>query len=82
MIILDLQMAGMNGFELLDVVSKHAVWSKIPVLIITSMDLTADMRAYLVPRSVSILAKGRFSREDLLIHVRPAMKKATPVIAS
>jgi CheY-like chemotaxis protein/anti-sigma regulatory factor (Ser/Thr protein kinase) len=82
MIILDLQMAGMNGFELLEVITKSPVWSKIPVVIVTSMDLTADMRNYLVPRSVAILAKGRFSREDLLSHIRPAMKKATPVIAS
>ncbi|RXK56737.1 response regulator [Oleiharenicola lentus] len=81
-IILDLQMAGMNGFELLEVLGKNPVWSKIPVVIITSMDLTADMRNYLTPRTVAILAKGKFSREDLLAHVRPALKKATPVIAS
>lgn len=82
MIILDLKMAGMNGFELLDVIGKNPVWSKIPVVIVTSMDLTADMRDYLVPRTAAILAKGRFSREQLLAYVRPAMKKATPVIAS
>jgi hypothetical protein len=46
------------------------------------MDLTADMRDYLTPRAIAILAKGRFSREDLLGHIRPALKKATPVIAS
>ena len=82
LIILDLKMAGMNGFELLEVIGKNPVWSKIPVVIVTSMDLTADMRDYLTPRSIAILAKGRFSREDLLGHIRPALKKATPVIAS
>jgi signal transduction histidine kinase/DNA-binding response OmpR family regulator len=82
MIVLDLKMAGMNGFELLEVISKNPVWSKIPVVIVTSMDLTAEMRDYLLPRTVGILAKGRFSREDLLGHIRTAMKKATPVITS
>jgi CheY-like chemotaxis protein len=82
MIVLDLKMAGMNGFELLEAIGKNPVWSKIPVVIVTSMDLTAEMRDYLVPRTVGILAKGHFSREDLLSHIRPALKKATPVIAS
>ncbi|HEX2862747.1 MAG TPA: response regulator, partial [Lacunisphaera sp.] len=82
MIILDLKMAGMNGFELLEVIGKNPVWSKIPVVIVTSMDLTGEMRDYLTPRTVGVLAKGRFSREDLLSHIRPALKKSTPVIAS
>jgi len=72
LIILDLKMAGMNGFELLEVISKNPAWSKIPVVIVTSMDLTADMRDYLAPRTAGVLAKGRFSREDLLRLVRPA----------
>jgi signal transduction histidine kinase/DNA-binding response OmpR family regulator len=82
MIVLDLKMAGMNGFELLEVIGKNPVWNKIPVVIVTSLDLTAEMRDYLVPRTVGILAKGRFSREDLLGHIRPALKKATPVITT
>jgi CheY-like chemotaxis protein/anti-sigma regulatory factor (Ser/Thr protein kinase) len=81
-VVLDLKMAGMNGFELLEVIGKNPVWSKIPVVIVTSLDLTAEMRDYLVPRTVGILAKGRFSREDLLGHIRPALKKATPVITT
>jgi signal transduction histidine kinase/DNA-binding response OmpR family regulator len=82
LIILDLKMAGMNGFELLEVIGKNPVWSKIPVVIVTSMDLTKEMRDYLTPRTVAILAKGHFSREEILSYIRPALKKATPVIAS
>jgi len=73
MIILDLKMAGMNGFELLELIGKNPVWSKIPVVIVTSMDLTTDMRDYLTPRTVRILYKGRFSREDLVNVIRPAV---------
>jgi signal transduction histidine kinase/DNA-binding response OmpR family regulator len=72
-IILDLKMAGMNGFELLELIGKNPAWAKIPVVIVTSMDLTADMRDYLTPRTVRILYKGRFSREDLVSLVRPAI---------
>ncbi|HWA26137.1 MAG TPA: response regulator [Lacunisphaera sp.] len=76
-IILDLKMAGMNGFELLEVIGKNPDWAKIPVVIVTSMDLTADMRDYLTPRTVGILYKGRFSREDLLGIIRPVVQQAT-----
>jgi signal transduction histidine kinase/DNA-binding response OmpR family regulator len=76
MIILDLKMAGMNGFELLEVIGKNPAWSKIPVVIVTSMDLTTDMRDYLAPRSVGILYKGRFSREDLVGAIRPVVQNS------
>ena len=74
MIILDLKMAGMNGFELLELIGKNPVWSKIPVVIVTSMDLTADMREYLTSRTVSILYKGRFSRDDLINVIKPSLQ--------
>jgi signal transduction histidine kinase/DNA-binding response OmpR family regulator len=73
MIVLDLKMAGMNGFELLEVIGKNPEWSKIPVVIVTSMDLTAEMRDYLTPRTVRILYKGRFSRDDLANVIRPSV---------
>jgi signal transduction histidine kinase/DNA-binding response OmpR family regulator len=81
MIILDLKMAGMNGFELLEVIGKNPVWSKIPVVIVTSMDLTADMRDYLAPRVVGILFKGRFSRDELLNLIRPAVPKPVSTLS-
>jgi CheY-like chemotaxis protein len=76
LIVLDLKMAGMNGFELLEVIGKNPAWSQIPVVIVTSMDLTADMRDYLTPRTKGILFKGRFSRDDLVKLIRPAVPKA------
>ncbi len=76
MIILDLKMSGMNGFELLEVIGKNPEWKKIPVVVVTSMDLTTDMRDYLTPRTVGILHKGRFSREDLLGSIRRSISTA------
>ncbi len=81
MIVLDLKMAGMNGFELLEVITKNPAWSQIPVVIVTSMDLTSDMRDYLAPRTVAILYKGRFSRDDLVGLMRPTVQKAVAAIS-
>ena len=73
-IILDLKMPGMNGFELLDVLGKNPEWAKIPVAVISSMDITPEMRDYLNPRVIAFLQKGRFSREELTDLIRPAIQ--------
>jgi len=73
-IVLDLKMAGMNGFELLEVMNKNPEWAGIPVVIVSSMDITQEMKDYLTPRVVAVLQKGRFSREELADIIRPGMQ--------
>jgi CheY-like chemotaxis protein len=77
MIILDLKMAGINGFELLGILGKNPAWARIPVVIVSSMDITPEMREYLTPRVVTILQKGRFTREQLVDLIRPAVESCT-----
>ena len=74
MIVLDLKMPGMNGLELLDVLGKNPAWAKIPVVIVTSMDITQEMRDVLTARTLGILRKGQFTREQLADHIRPAVQ--------
>ena len=75
-ILLDLKMSGMNGFEVLELVQKNPVWTKIPVIIISSMDITQEMRTNLAPRALAILKKGQFSREELTELIRPAIQSS------
>ena len=75
-VLLDLKMAGMNGFELLELMQKNSAWAKIPVVVISSMDLTQEMRTNLVQRVLAILQKGRFSREELAELIRPAIESS------
>jgi signal transduction histidine kinase/CheY-like chemotaxis protein len=75
-VLLDLKMAGMNGFELLELMQRNPLWTKIPVIIISSMDITQEMRANLAPRVLAILQKGRFSREELAELIRPAIQSS------
>ncbi|MBL9215245.1 MAG: response regulator [Opitutaceae bacterium] len=81
-IILDLKMSGMNGFELLEVIGKNPAWSKIPVAIVSSMDITPEMRDYLQTRVTAIFQKGRFSREELADLIRPVIQGGAPVPAA
>jgi len=74
LMILDLKMAGMNGFELLEVMQKNPEWSGIPVVIVSSMDITQEMKANLTPRVLAILQKGRFNREELADLIRPTIQ--------
>ena len=73
-ILLDLKMAGMNGFELLDLLEKNPAWAAIPVVIITALDITQEMGDYLVPRTLAILKKGNFTNDELRHLLRPAIQ--------
>jgi len=73
-IILDLNMPGMNGFETLEAMQKTPAWKEIPVIVVTSMDLTKDMKDFLHPLVKTVLPKTGLTRELLGELVRPAIE--------
>ena len=73
MIVLDLKMPGMSGLEFLEELAKNPAWVKIPVVVVTSLDITQEMRDILTPRTLGILRKGQFTREQLTALIRPAV---------
>ncbi|MCI0583514.1 MAG: response regulator, partial [Chloroflexi bacterium] len=68
-IILDLMMPEMNGFDFLDALRGNAEWRSIPVLVLTAMDLSDEDRRRLNGEVERILQKGASAREDLLDEV-------------
>ena len=42
LVLLDVNMPGMSGIEVLDQINKHPDWSKIPVIFVTAMDQECD----------------------------------------
>ena len=74
MIILDLVMAEMDGFEFLRQIHPHPVWSKIPV-VVSSLDLNAEAQQALKGQVERIFQKGSFAREDLLREVRETINQ-------
>src|SRR4029077_16989124 len=63
-IILDLMMPKMDGFEVLDELRRRSDWQDIPVVIITAMDLTEEDRNRLNGGVERIIQKS--DRDELL----------------
>jgi len=70
LILLDLMMPEMDGFQFLEEVRKHEAWRSIPVIVVTAKELSAEDRQRLNGSVERILQKGAYSREELLHEVR------------
>jgi signal transduction histidine kinase/DNA-binding response OmpR family regulator/HAMP domain-containing protein len=76
MIILDLLMPGVNGFEVLDRLEKTATPNKPPVLIFTVKDLTRAEKEQLSGRVARLAQKQEYSPQHLVGMVRQLLKRA------
>src|SRR5438876_6701008 len=69
-ILLDLIMPVMDGFQVLAELHKREDWRNIPVVVITAKDLSEADRQRLVGQTEKILGKGSYVREELVREVR------------
>ncbi|MBI3968622.1 MAG: response regulator [Chloroflexi bacterium] len=69
LILLDLMMPELDGFEVVATLRQHEEWRTIPVIVVTAKDLTPAERQRLNGSVEKILRKGALSREDLLREV-------------
>jgi CheY-like chemotaxis protein len=72
-IVLDLMMPEMDGFEFLDEMRRRTDWRSIPVLVVTAKDLTQEDRERLNGRVERILEKR--DRDNLLEEVSLALAR-------
>src|SRR5499433_4547516 len=75
-IILDLMMPEMDGFQLVAEMQKHPVWNQIPIIVVTARDLTAEDHARLNSGIEMVLRKETFSPTTLIEHVRQVVAKS------
>jgi adenylate cyclase len=75
-ILLDLMMPEMDGFQLVAALRERPAWRDIPVIVITSLDLTAADRARLNSGVEGILLKDTFDPAQLVATVRAHVAKA------
>jgi signal transduction histidine kinase/DNA-binding response OmpR family regulator len=73
LILLDLMMPVMDGFDFLLEMRTHAEWQDIPVIVLTAKDLTDEDRHILSGRVEQVLEKGSYSREQLMQLIRKAV---------
>lgn len=72
-IILDLMLPEMDGFEVVHRMSLNADWRTIPVILLTACDLSHEERRALDISAARIIQKGSFSRDELLAEIAAAL---------
>ncbi|ALN75711.1 MULTISPECIES: response regulator [unclassified Aureimonas] len=73
LILLDLNMPVMDGFDFLKELRAQAEWADIPVVVLSSKDLTTDERHALSTAADQILSKSEVSLRQLAERMREAM---------
>ncbi len=75
LIVLDILMPGMDGFQVIQALKANSVTRMIPVIILTAKDLSEEERASLQLGATKYLTKTLFSKERLLTEVRDLLGK-------
>jgi len=75
LILLDLMMPVMDGFDFLLEMRAHTEWQDIPVIVLTAKDLTDEDRRILSGRVEQVVEKGAYSQQQLVGLVRDVVAK-------
>ncbi|MBZ0307901.1 MAG: response regulator, partial [Anaerolineae bacterium] len=75
LILLDLMMPEMDGFEFLEALYQQEAWRGIPVIVVTAMELSEPERQILNGRVERIIQKGAYNRDELLAELRTRILK-------
>jgi CheY-like chemotaxis protein len=72
-IVLDLMMPEVNGFDVVKALSEQPATARIPILVVTAKQVTAEDRKRLNGYVATIMEKTEFSRHRFIAEVRRAM---------
>ena len=75
LIFLDLLMPVMDGFAFADTLRRHPQWRSIPIVVVTSHDLTGEERRRLNGYVETIIQKDGSTREELMKQVRDSLEQ-------
>jgi signal transduction histidine kinase/DNA-binding response OmpR family regulator len=78
LILLDLMMPEMDGFQFIEELRKNEPWRAIPIIVVTAQDLTEDDRVRLTDQVQRVLQKSAYSKEALLAEVRALVTTLIP----
>ena len=74
LILMDMSLPVMNGFDFIQELRKNKDWQDIPVVILTAKDLTLEDRQQLKGNVERVYQKGEYNRDQLLNEVRELVK--------
>jgi K+-sensing histidine kinase KdpD/CheY-like chemotaxis protein len=75
LIILDLFMPGLNGFDLLEIFRADPKLSQIPVIVLTGADLNKEQKNQLSEFGKHLFTKGSLKEKDLLVYIQESLNK-------
>lgn len=81
-ILLDLMMPEMDGFEFLEVLRQDKRWHALPVIVITAREINDEDRTRLIGQVSQILQKGRYNPDDLIKQIRAIIRAQSSNVAS
>ncbi|MEE2858645.1 MAG: response regulator [Candidatus Neomarinimicrobiota bacterium] len=76
LILLDLLMPVMDGFEFLRKIKESDKYRDIPVMVITSKDLSEDDYSFLSANVDQVIQKGKYTRKELIKRIDVAVKES------
>src|SRR5262249_17917059 len=74
LILLDLMMPEMDGFEFVQEVRKKEDWRNIPIVVVTAKEITTEDRLRLDGYVRKIIQKGSYSRDQLVNEIRSVIQ--------
>jgi CheY-like chemotaxis protein len=75
-VILDLMLPGMSGFDVLSRIRERAEWSEVPVVVLTGLELNRGDAERLKKTTVAILRKGQSWKQPLLGALRKTVRQS------
>lgn len=76
LVLLDLMMPDMNGFDALSALRADPKTASLPVVVVTAHELTPEDKRFLSDKVHYVLQKGRYGRSDLLAWLERATARS------
>jgi CheY-like chemotaxis protein len=75
LIVLDLMMPEVNGFDVVEALNKQPDTARIPIMVVTAKQVTGEDRSRLNGYVTTIVEKAEFHRDRIAAEIRRAMSR-------
>jgi CheY-like chemotaxis protein len=76
-VLLDLMLPGMDGFEVLEAMRREKALREVPVVVVTAKDLTREEAVWLNRHATKVFQKGAYERAELASIVHDLLAQRT-----